>query len=423
MMLATYRLLAGALGPLIDGYLERRVRRGKEDPARLPERRGVASQARPAGALIWFHAASVGEAAGLLTLVEALEAAHPDTAFLMTTGTVTSADAMAKRLPDRVIHQYVPVDRPQWVARFLDHWRPDLGVWMESDLWPTLVTEAHRRGVRLALVDGRLSVGAFQRWRRLGILARPLFAAFDLVLAASEDQARRFGALGCREVRFVGNLKAASTPPPVNDVAVAALRSMIGARPAWLAANTHPGEDAVVLDAHARLARSRPELLTVIVPRHVHRGDEIEATIRQRNLTVARRSRGGTIGPETDVYLADTMGELPAIYSAIPVTFLAGSIAPVGGHNPVEPAHCGTALLLGPLIPNNRDTADALLRAGAARPVEDADSLARAVADLLDDPEAAAAMAEAGQRVAAEGHAGLERIVAALAPLLPRRRR
>lgn len=419
MILSLYKGLATALGPAIDAYLGRRVARGKENAERLDERRGVADRLRPEGPLVWLHAASVGEAVGLLTLIRALRETRPDLTLLMTTGTVTSADAMARRLPEGVIHQFVPADRPVWVRRFLDHWRPDLGIWMESDLWPSLVTEADARGVPMAIVDGRLSMGAFRRWRRMGPLARPLFAAFDLVLAASDDQARRFAALGCPDVRYAGNLKAAGDPPPVDGDAVAALRTAIAGRPVWLAANTHPGEEAAVLDAHARLTLSRPDLLTVIVPRHATRGDEIAALVRSRDLPLARRSAGEVPTADTAVYLGDTMGEMAAFYSAIPITFLAGSLVPVGGHNPIEPAHCGTALLLGPLMPNNRDAADMLIAAGAARPVADGDCLADAVEALLAAPPEAAAMADRGRAVAGDGRAGLARILDALTPLLP----
>lgn len=419
MILPLYKGLATALGPAVDAYLRKRVARGKEDPARLDERRGIPGRPRPDGPLVWLHAASVGEAVGLLTLLRALRDARPDLTLLMTTGTVTSAEAMAKRLPDGVIHQFVPADRPVWVRRFLDHWRPDLGIWMESDLWPSLVTEAHERRIPLAIVDARLSLGAFRRWRRLGPLARPLFTAFDLVLAASADQARRFAALGCGDVRFAGNLKAAGDPPPVDPDLVASIRASVAGRPVWLAANTHPGEDVLVLDVHARLTMAHPDLLTVIVPRHATRGDEIAGLAHGRNLTLARRSAGEAVTAGTAVYLADTMGEMAAIYSAIPITFLAGSLVPVGGHNPIEPAHCGTALLFGPLIPNNRDAADTLLGAGAALQVEDAAGLAEAVGRLLDDPATVATMAASGRAVAADGRAGLAQILDALTPLLP----
>ncbi|MEQ8369218.1 MAG: 3-deoxy-D-manno-octulosonic acid transferase, partial [Alphaproteobacteria bacterium] len=371
--------------------------------------------------LVWLHAASVGEAVGLLTLVQALDRDRPDLTVLMTTGTVTSAQAMARRLPPRAIHQFVPVDRPAWVARFLDHWRPSLGIWMESDLWPVLVTEARGRGIPLAIVDGRLSDDAYRGWRRLAGLVRPMFSAFDLVLAASAEQASRFAALGCRDVRHVANLKAAGDAPPVDGALVAEIAAVAAGRPIWLAASTHPGEDEVVLDAHDRLARSKANVLTVIAPRHATRGEEIAALARSRGLVCARRAPGEAVTAGTGVYIADTMGEMAAFYSTIPITFLAGSLVPVGGHNPIEPAHCGTALLFGPLIPNNRDAADALLHAGAARPVTDAESLAAAVAGLLDDPAAGRDMAEAGRRVAAEGRAGLAKILDALAPLLPPR--
>lgn len=418
-MLALYRGAATVLGPVIDAYLRRRIERGKEDPARIAERRGVAGQPRPPGRLVWLHAASVGESVALLPLVERLRTDRPDLVLLVTTGTVTSAATMARRLPAGAIHQFVPVDRPAWVRRFLAHWRPDVGIWVESDLWPVLVTEARAAGVRLALVDARMSDGAFRRWQRAGRLARPLFAPFELVLASSPAQAARFTALGCGDVRFVGNLKAAGAAPPVDAAASEALSGAIGARPAWLAANTHPGEDAVVLDAHRRLAAKRPDLLTVLAPRHPDRGAAVADLAADAGLSVARRSLGDLPGPGTAVYVADTLGEMGALYATLPVTFLAGSLVPVGGHNPIEPAHAGTALLLGPLMPNNRDAADALIAAGAARAVSDAESIAAAVGALLDDPAAAQAMAAAARRVAADGRAGLDRILAALAPMLP----
>ena len=420
MILSAYKGAMTALGPAIDAYLRRRLRRGKEDVDRIGERRGIADRARPAGRLVWLHAASVGEAVGLLPLVEALDEDRPDLALLMTTGTMTSAATMARRLPARVIHQFVPVDRPTWVRRFLDHWRPDAALWMESDLWPTLVTETAARGIPLALVDARMSDDAFARWRRAASIARPLFSAFDLVLASSADQAERFRALGCGDVRFVANLKASGAPPPVDADVVAALERMAGDRPVWLAANTHPGEDAVMLDAHERLATAHPTLLTVIAPRHAGRGDEIAALAEGRELTAVRRSRGGDATPDTAVYVADTMGEMANLYAAIPVTFLAGSLVPVGGHSPMEPAHCGTALLFGPLMPNNRDTADALVAGGAARQVDGPETLATAVAALWADRAVAAAMAAAGQRIAAEGRAGLGKLLTALTPLLPK---
>ncbi|MEQ8399117.1 3-deoxy-D-manno-octulosonic acid transferase [Thalassobaculum sp.] len=419
MTLTLYRGVATALGPVIDAYLRKRIERGKEDPARIGERRGAPGQARPPGHLVWFHAASVGESVALLPLVERLSVDRPDLVLLVTTGTVTSAQTMARRLPNGVIHQFVPVDRPAWVRRFLEYWQPGVGVWVESDLWPILVTEAKARGVRLMLVDARMSDGAFRRWRRSGRLSRPLFEAFEIVLASSLGQADRFRALGCGDVRFVGNLKAAGAPPPVDAEAAAALADAIGDRPVWLAANTHPGEDAVVLEAHARLASARTDILTILAPRHPNRGGDVVALAAGRGLTVAQRSAGSLPEVGTSIYIADTLGDMGMLYTTAPVTFLAGSLVPVGGHNPIEPAHAGTALLLGPLMPNNRDAADALIAAGAARPVEDAASIATAVGELLAEPDRATAMAVAGRRVAAEGRAGLERIVEALEPLLP----
>lgn len=419
MSLTAYKALATLLGPAIDLYLDRRVLRGKEDPSRLDERRGIPGIARPEGSLVWFHAASVGESVALLPLIERLATDRPDLTLLVTTGTMTSAKTMAQRLPVGTIHQFVPVDRPAWVRRFLKYWRPSLGIWCESDLWPALVTQAKQRGVKLVLVDGRLSEGAFRRWRMVRNLARPLFSAFDLVLASSVEQAERFHALGAADCRFVGSLKAAGAPPPVDEDVRAALSRAIGDRPVWLAANTHPGEDKVVLDAHSALAKRWPNLLTILAPRHPQRGADITALAQQRGFGVVQRSTGVLPGPSTAVYVADTLGEMGTLYATSPITFLAGSLASVGGHNPIEPAHAGTALLLGPLMPNNRNAADALLAADAALPVSDAASLAEAVAKLLDDAAATTRMGKNARRVARDGQAGLKRIVEALAPLLP----
>ncbi len=289
MTAALYRAGTELLGPAIELWLKRRLARGKEDPARLSERLGRPGRDRPPGRLVWLHGASVGEAISVLPLIDRLLAARDDVSVLLTTGTVTSARLMAERLPARAFHQFAPVDRPSAVERFLDHWRPDLALWVESELWPNLVAETAKRGAAMALVNARLSERSYRRWRRLGWLIRPMLSAFALTLAQSEADAQRLRALGARDVRCLGNLKSAAPPLVVDKAALAELSAALGGRPRWLAASTHPGEEAIAADVHRRLAPRLPGLLTVIAPRHPERGPELAEAL---GATVARRSAG-----------------------------------------------------------------------------------------------------------------------------------
>jgi 3-deoxy-D-manno-octulosonic-acid transferase len=422
-MLALYRLAATLARPWVDGYLDKRVTRGKEDPARIDERRGIASRTRPDGPLAWMHAASVGESVALLPLIGRLRVERPDLNLLVTTGTVTSAATMARRLPDGVLHQFVPVDRPAWVRRFLDHWHPELAIWIESDLWPNLVLETRARRVPMVLLDARMSVASYRGWRRGLGLVRPIFAAFDLILAAGPEQVERFRNLGGREVRVSPSLKAAGAPPPVDNVEQAALTAAIGGRPVWLASNTHPGEEEIVLDVQRRLLTATPGLLCILAPRHPDRAEAVAALAGEADLKVNRRSSGVAVSDDIQVYLVDSLGQMGTLHAVLAegsrVTFLGGSLVPVGGHNPMEAAHAGLALLFGPMMPNNRESADELLGQGAAVEITDAETLLAGVRDLMADPENAARMGARGQAVAAAKRAGLDRIMAELAPLLP----
>ncbi len=418
MMLHLYRGATVAAGPLIGLYLRRRRARGKEDPARFGERFGVAGRARPPGPLVWIHAASVGESVSVLPLIDRLLARRADLSALVTTGTVTSARLMAERLPPRALHQFVPIDRPDAVARFLDHWRPDLALWTESEFWPNLMTETARRGIPRVLVNARMSAGSFARWRRFPGLIAPLLAGFDLCLAQNEAEAARLRALGARRVEAPGNLKAAAPPLPVDAAALEAMRAALGARPRWLAASTHPGEEEIVAEAHRALAARRPDLLTIVAPRHPERGPALAEMFAAAGLAVARRGAGEAPEPGTAVYLADTLGELGLFYRLADVVLIGGSLVPHGGHNLLEPARLDCALLHGPHMTNFADNADAFAEAGAAETVAAAAALARAVATLLDDADERRRRAEAGARIARAGARALDRIEAALAPYL-----
>jgi 3-deoxy-D-manno-octulosonic-acid transferase len=419
LSLKAYRALTRLAAPFTPLILAWRMRRGKEEPDRRPERYGLASAPRPSGFLVWFHAASVGETNVALPVIDAIAAERPEVRILLTTATVTSARLAQARLPRGALHQYVPLDIQGFVQRFLQHWRPDLAVLVESEIWPNLVLETKSRQIPLLLINGRMSTSSFRRWRRRPGLSRPLFSAFDLVLAQNDSLAERFAQLGVGRALDVGNLKADAPPPPVDLSGRRKLDAALQGRTVWLAASTHPGEDEIVAVAHARMSRVRPDLLTIIVPRHPERGPQIAEQLRALGATVALRSEGKLPGDATGIYVADTIGELGLFYTLSPVAFVGGSFAERGGQNPVEPIKLGAAVLTGPHWQNFRDAYAELLRAGACKEVKDAGDLAEAALGLLEDGNARRAMTERASRTIAAMGGALPRTLEALEPYLP----
>lgn len=413
-----YGAAARLSGPVLRAHLRRRAKHGKEDPRRLTERFGCATVMRPDAPLVWFHAASVGESLSLLPLLNALTDREPALHILVTTGTRSSADLLRERLPHQALHQYVPLDHPAWVARFLDHWRPEVALFVESELWPNLLRQTQRRGVPTGLLNARMSDRSFARWQRWPGLIRPLMGGLSLCLAQSPAQAERMAALGAPDAWSPGNLKAAAPPAQPDPAARAHLAAAIGERPHWLAASTHPGEEAITADAHAALVERVPNLLTLIVPRHPQRGEAIARKLRQRGINVARRSQNDKLTSETGIYLADSLGELPLFYSLSDIAFIGGSLTLHGGHNPIEAAHYSCAILHGPDMANVADIATALADEGAATTVTDAGDLANAVETRLAEPGLCAQDGANAQAFAAAQTHVLPAVLDALAPLL-----
>jgi 3-deoxy-D-manno-octulosonic-acid transferase len=408
-----------AVTPLAPLLLSERAARGKEERARMQERLGAPGLPRPAGRLIWVHGASVGESLAALPLIEQLMARG--NAVLVTSGTVTSAAMMQARLPKGAIHQYVPLDTPRAVSRFLDHWRPTAGLFVESDLWPTLLLEARQRGIKLALINARISERSAARWRWVPSMARALLSTFDLVLAQDEDFAARFRALGAAKVTNGGSLKADAPPLACDPAALAALKAAIGARPVLLAAQTHPGEDETILPAHDLLRNDFPDLLTIIVPRHVERGRDIAVLCGGR--TVARRAAEEAVTGETAIYIADTMNELGLFYRLAPFCFLGGTLVAMGGHNPLEPAILHRAVLAGPSRANAAKAFEAVLGAQGFGAVHSAGDIAREAKRLFSNSENARAAGEAAARGAATLAGAVGKTIAALDMLLDRHAR
>lgn len=417
-MLALYRGLSRAASPLIDAVLARRIATGKEDAGRIGERFGKAGRPRPTGPLVWVHAASVGESLSVLSLIERLLADDPALHVLVTTGTVTSAALMAKRLPARAFHQFAPVDRLDCVRAFLDHWRPDVALWVESEFWPNLLIESKTRGVSLVLVNARISPRAFSRWRFFPALIKPMLDCFDLCLAQSEGEAARLRDLGARRVAAPGNLKFAAKPLPADAGELARLEGMTGARPRWLAASTHPGEEEIASEVHRELARKFPALLTVIVPRHPGRGKTIAQALRAKGFRVALKSAGQEPGQASEFYVADSMGELGLFFRLCPIAFIGGSLIPHGGHNPIEPAQLGSAVVHGPSMTNFQAIAAEMAKRHAAITAADGRELASALARLLSDANETKRMTEAARRIADEKGEVLQKVMAELSPFL-----
>ena len=414
--LRTYRLLSAAAAPLARLALSRRAKRGKEHGSRLAERRGLARLARPDGSLIWLHGASVGELSSVLPLIERI--VKRGIGVLVTTGTVTSSGLAEQRLPRGVIHQFVPLDVPNYVRRFLDHWRPDLALFVESDLWPNIIIETSTRGVPIILVNGRLSENSFRRWNYLRGSMVNLLQRFDLCLASTQADAERLGAMGAPRVVTAGNLKLDVPAPPADRTELAALRDAVAGRPLIAAASTHAGEESVVIDAHRRLRANFPGLLTLIAPRHPERGPGVLELAAVAGLKAGLRSRGALPDAATEIYVADTMGELGLIYRLAPVVFIGGSLVRHGGQNPIEAAKLGAAILHGPHVWNFAEIYGALDQAHGAEPVADAEQLTAGLAAWLRDPVTRDRAAQAARTTVENLSGALDRTLASLEPYL-----
>ncbi|MGO9485121.1 MAG: glycosyltransferase N-terminal domain-containing protein [Rhodomicrobium sp.] len=418
-LLSVYRGATSAARPAAMAILRRRAARGKEVPARLPERLGIASAPRPEGPLFWFHAASVGETNAVLPLMHELKRRCPALNILLTTVTVTSSKIAAERLPAGAIHQFMPLDSPSFCRRFIEHWHPDLALFTESEIWPNLIVEASDKNIPLALLNGRMSPRSKKRWAWLPSLSKPVFSRFDLVLTQNWHFAQRLRQLGVRKAIVAGNLKYDAPPPPVNVHAVEELRRHLEDRPIFLAASTHPGEDEAVGRAAAILQGTMPSLLTVIVPRHPERGEAIASLLKAKHFSVARRSAGEPVCANTQIYLADTLGELGLFYKLAPLSFIGGSLIKHGGQNPIEAVKLGSGILSGPYTFNFAETYQALRRHEGFRLVSSPEELAAALKKLFDNPQEAEEMKRRAAAAIGSLSGALEMTLEALKPYLP----
>jgi 3-deoxy-D-manno-octulosonic-acid transferase len=417
LSLHAYRLLTALGTPLAGPFLKMRLRRGKEDPRRVGERRGHPGLSRPAGRLVWLHGASVGEAVSLLPFVDRITRAGASA--LVTTGTVTSAALLAQRLPAGALHQYAPLDSPFFLRRFLAHWRPDAALVAESELWPNMIVELKRIGTPLAMINGRISERSFDRWKRAPGLIGGLLSRFDLCLARSESDGERLMALGAPRVLVAGDIKFDAPALPADRRELAELSGLTSGRQIWIAASTHAGEERIAAEAHKRLIEVFPDALTLIAPRHPERGGEIKREMEAQGLASALRSRGDRPGPGTSVYICDTIGELGLFYRLAGVVLVGKSFVGGGGQNPIEPARLASAILHGPMVVNFRDAYAALDEAGGALEIARPEALGDALIGLFANTARLRAMARAAGDTVERRAGAVERSMRALAPLLP----
>ena len=412
--LTAYRAAAGLISPLAGSVLKARARRGKEDAERLRERLGHASLDRHAGPLVWMHAVSVGESLSLLPLIGALRAERPDLAILVTSGTQASAEILARRLPAGALHQYAPVDTPGAVRRFLRHWRPDAGLFVESELWPNLILAARRAGVRLGLISARMTQKSAGRWSARPAAVRAMLGSFELILAQDTATEQRLTSLGGAVTGRL-NLKRVGEPLPHDADELADLKAVLAGRRVVVAASTHATEEALIADAVARLS---PRPLTIIVPRH----PELSATIGRElaGHRFAVRSTGEAIEPETEVYLADTLGEVGLFLRLADVAVMGGGfVRGVGGHNPLEPARLGVGVISGPHVANFADIYAEMAEAGGALIADDGPALSLALAGVFEDRARLEALNLAAADFAARQGDQLGAALDLLRPLLP----
>ncbi|WP_175483180.1 3-deoxy-D-manno-octulosonic acid transferase [Salinihabitans flavidus] len=375
--------------PIIQRVVRRKLSAAGVPPGRIAERFGQPTAPRPAGRLVWFHAVSVGEFLSTLGVIETLRESDPALGILVTTTTATAAGMARKRLPSGCVHQFSPLDTPGATRRFLAHWRPDLAVFVESEIWPRQIVSVHRAGIPLALINARLSAGSLRRWSRVPRTARALLSRFACVLCQTDTTRDAVIGLGLPSERAVttGDLKASSDPLPLDEEEAARLAPSLARRPLWVAASTHPEEEEIVSAAHRRFTERYPDALLILAPRHPDRADVIEAALVAEGWAVARRSAGDAITGETQIYLADTLGEMGLWYHLAPIVLVAGSFVPVGGHNPYEPAHFSCAILHGPLVANFARAYADMDGQWAAREVGNATDLSEQLISLQDSAD------------------------------------
>jgi 3-deoxy-D-manno-octulosonic-acid transferase len=418
---STYSLMWWLALPFV---LARLLWRGLREPgyrAHWGERLGFYGDRGAGWHTIWIHAVSVGETRAAEPLVDALMAAYPDSRIVLThmtpTGRAAGRDLFARH-GQRLVQSYLPYDTVPMVRRFIKHFTPRICILMETEVWPNLIAACKERGVAIALVNARLSERSLRRAGRFGNLMTDAARAISLVAAQTEADAQRVRSLGVTNIAVTGSIKFDVVVPASAIDTGAALRARIGARPVLLCASTRDGEEALILDAFKRLPSRPPGMLLLIVPRHPQRFDDVARLAQSRALALARRSEPGPVGPEVDVMLGDSMGEMFAYYAACDCAFIGGSLLPLGGQNLIEACALGKPVLIGEHTFNFALVTDEAVAAGAAQRVHDAGHMLQLASTLLQGDAARAQMGERAAAFANRHRGATARTVELLRPLI-----
>jgi len=417
-----YAILTYLLSPVYALYW---LFRGLNDNAywdRFGQRFGF-GYPRMAGGCIWIHAVSVGEVQASVPLVRALAARFPDRQLLITTVTPTGAERARAVFGESVAHSYIPFEAPHAVANFFNATQPALALIMETEIWPNLYHKCGQRSVPLILVSARISLRSVRGYRWLLPLFRETLSYGIVIAAQSRADAERFISLGAGEERtsVTGNIKFdIELDENLQATGAAFRREYLGDRPVWIAASTHDREEEQVLAAHRELLQTLPDLLLILVPRHPERFASVQSLLKRQGCNFVSRTSGNACGKDTQVYLGDTMGEVPMFYAASDVAFVGGTLVPIGGHNLLEPAALGKPIITGPHLYNAQDIADMFADLGASIVVRDSAGLALAALRLFEDPAARRQMGGKGRDIVAKNRGALKRLLVLLEPLMSR---
>lgn len=419
MVIGIYKVLITLAFPFLKlTYIRKRKKAKKEHPTRFNERLGNYKTPRPEGKLYWLHGASVGESVSMLPLIDKLLRENPDLSILVTTGTLTSAEIMAKRLPKRAFHQFIPFDVPAFAQKLIKHFKPDAVLWFESEFWPSLLSEVKKAKIPLILVNGRISDKSFETWKKFKFVSKEILSCFSLCLGQSEQDKNRLILLGAPKVACVGNLKFAGMPLPVDQNKLNVLKQQIGERKVFLLSSTHNDEEERFALYLPWLKENIQNVLTIVAPRHPNRGDDITIMYRCRNFNVAQRSREEDITPETDIYVADTIGEMGLWYALSAVSFVGGSIISHGGQNFMEAARDKNAVIVGPNMQNFAEIMNRARFDDAVWQVNSAEDVVEETITLFRNPELLAERQQKAYQWTVKEEAVLDGIVNALKKVL-----
>jgi 3-deoxy-D-manno-octulosonic-acid transferase len=383
LQLRGYLILRRVLQPVMRRVLAGRICKAKENAARAGERLGIATQVRPTGRVVWMHAVGLGEVLALRPLIVGMQQVAPDLNFVITSTARSSADVLGQNLPTNTVHQFLPLDGPTYMAKFLDHWQPCLSIWSEQDIWPGAIHDCAARDIPLAYVNGRMDNKSTAKRARLAGLYKKVFGLFDLITVQDEQTAENLSSLGGRDVRVTGSLKPAAEPLSVDVGMLATLQVALEGRKIWVAASTHCEDEAVLIDAQRELVKRDPSWLLILAPRAPARGDEIEGALVQAGLTCTRRSKGGQPDPSHSVWIVDSFGELGLWYRLAAAAFVGGSYGSLGGHNPWEAICLNLLVCHGPNVANFAKDYEVLDYSGASQPLPDDASSVPALVDFV----------------------------------------